>query len=103
MIRYITDYIRYLPVSALNHLMIERDFPMGLIPLIEDKPWLRVKNEKREKYEDSKWQVVKKHEYGKLPKIEGQIWIALYNLLMTKESADKYEITDYRKGNLLRV
>lgn len=34
--------------------------------------------------------------------MEGQIWIALYNLLSKPQSAEKYEIGEYRKGILLK-
>ena len=55
----------------------------------------------REVWEDGKWQKVE--DYQKLSKVEGQVWIAIYNLLMTKESAEKYEITEYRKNQILRL
>lgn len=100
---YISDHIKYMPLSVLNHVLIEKDILMGLVPLIESKPWLRRHNGGREKWEENKWMKVPTNEYSKLPKIEGQVWIAIYNLLMTKESAERYEITDFRKGTLLRV
>ena len=102
-IRYISDHVRTLPVSISSHFMLDNDIIMGLVPLIESRPWLRTKDQKRQKWEDSKWQDIQKNEYGKLPKIEGQVWIAIYNLIMTQETAERYEITDYRKGMLLRV
>jgi zinc finger MYND domain-containing protein 10 len=93
-----------MPLSILNHVLIEKDILMCIVPLIESKPWLRRTDKgKREKWEESKWMEVPAHEFSRIPKIEGQLWIAIYNLLMTKESAERYEITDYRKGTLLRV
>lgn len=77
---------------------------MCLVPLIEYKPWIRMgPSGKREKWEEGKWAVIESHEYTKLCKIEGLLWIAIYNLLMNKETAERYEITDFRKGTLLRV
>lgn len=77
---------------------------MTLCVLIDERPWLKkTKDGKREIWEDSKWQVVKEENWGKLPKIEGQIWLTIYNLLMDPECAKKYEITENRKSNLLRL
>lgn len=40
-IRFLTDYIKYLPVGVTHHLLVERDILCSLVPLIEEKPWLR--------------------------------------------------------------
>lgn len=40
-IRYISDYVRYLPLGIVHHLLVETDILCLLVPLIEDKPWLR--------------------------------------------------------------
>jgi hypothetical protein len=72
--------------------------------LIEEKPWLRVNsNGEREVYENNKWGVVSRGEYGKLPKVEGQVWLALYNLFADAECMKKYELNSERKESLLRV
>ena len=105
-IRYITDYIKYLKPSVLRHLHLENDTLMALVVLIEDRPWLRNKagtDNLREKFEDGSWVEVKKGEMSRLPKIEGQVWIAIYNLFLSPECANNYEVTDFRKNTLLRV
>ena len=38
-----------------------------------------------------------------MTKIEGQIWLTIYNMFMTQASNQKYELTTFRKGNLLRL
>lgn len=103
-LRYVTDYIKHLEIGIVHHLLVECNLYSLLVPLIEEKPWLRV-NEKaeREVYENSKWGVVPKQEYGRLPKTEAQVWIAIYNLYMDPECSKKYEINDERKNNLLKV
>jgi len=40
-IRFITDYMKYLPVSIGHHLLVDNDILCVLVPLIEDKPYLR--------------------------------------------------------------
>lgn len=41
LIRYISDYVRFLPLGIVHHLLVETDILCLLVPLIEDKPWLR--------------------------------------------------------------
>jgi hypothetical protein len=104
LIRYVTDYINNLPIGIIHHLVIECNIFAVLVPLIESKPWLRVNDKgERERFENNKWSVLDKSEYGRLPKVEGQIWIALYNLFMNPECRKKYELTEERKSVLLRV
>lgn len=121
-IRFITDYIKYLPVSIGHHLLVDNDILCVLVPLIEEKPYLRnTKNgyfytiykksfffmkkiiDEREVYENSKWNLVPKNEYSKIPKLEANIWVSIYNLFMDPECRKKYELNDFRKSNLLRV
>ena len=80
------------------------DIPCVLVPLLEHKPWIR-KNHKgeTEKFEDQRWQVIESHDVGKLTKIEAQIWLTIYNMMMTSDSNRRYEITSFRKQNLLRL
>ena len=40
---------------------------------------------------------------GGLPKIEAQVWIALYNLLSKKVFTDKYESNSYRKNVIVKM
>ena len=84
--------------------MENNDIPCVLVPLLEAKPWLR-KNHKGEdeKFEDQKWQKIESHDRGRLTKIEAQVWLTIYNMFMTNDSSRKYEMTSFRKQNLLRL
>ena len=42
-------------------------------------------------------------EDGGIPKIEAQVWIALYDLLSKKVCTDKYEINSYRKNVVVKL
>lgn len=56
LIRYISDYVRHLPIGITHHLLVETDILCILVPLIEDKPWLRQNaSGEREKFEGGKW------------------------------------------------
>ena len=84
--------------------MENNDIPCVLVPLLEFRPWIRTnKKGQEEKYEDQKWQVVQEHDKGKVTKIEAQIWLTIYNMFMTADTARKYEITTFRKQNMMRL
>lgn len=117
-IRYISDHLNQLPFPVRHHMMDVKDIPMILVALMEYKPWIRridkkmidisstLRDEKEgyyeEIYENNKW--TKLSSLGnKLPKMEAQIWICLFNLFMNQENTKKYEITEFRKSNLLRL
>ncbi|KAL4477618.1 hypothetical protein ABPG74_002768 [Tetrahymena malaccensis] len=85
-IRFISDHVKHLPVSVVHHLLEINDI------LCE-----------REKYENSKWQIVEKSEYSKIVKLEANVWITIYNLFMNPECRKKYELNEFRKSNLLRL
>lgn len=51
-IRFITDHIKNLPINVLHQIVVESDFFLLLVPLIEDKPWIRTNaNNEREVFE----------------------------------------------------
>lgn len=104
LVRFITDHVHELPVPIVHQLMEVSDMPCVLVPLIETKPWLR-KNQKGniEKFEDQKWQVVDQKDSNKVTKIEAQIWLAIYNMFSSQDANRKYEVTSFRKANLLRL
>lgn len=84
--------------------MENNDIPCVLVPLLEIKPWFR-KNTKGEleKFEDQKWVKVPPQDYHKMPKVEAQIWLTIYNMFLSQDTNRKYEVTTFRKSNLLRL
>jgi hypothetical protein len=84
--------------------MENNDIPCILVPLLEAKPWLR-KNKKGEieKFEDQRWQKLEIKDHNRVTKVEGQIWLTIYNMFLSQDSNRKYEITSFRKTNLLRL
>jgi hypothetical protein len=59
-IRYISDYAKFLSISVIHHLVSDCDIFCILVPLIEEKPWIRkittIKAEDfNEQYQDNKW------------------------------------------------
>ena len=104
LIRFISDQLETLPLPIIHQMMENNDIPCVLVPLLEAKPWIRTNaNGEQEKFEDQAWKVIQSHERGKLTKIEAQIWLTVYNMFMTNDSSRKYEMTSFRKQNLLRL
>ena len=104
LIRFITDHMESLPAAIIHQLMETTDIPLVLVPLLEFRPWLRTNSKGvQEKFEDNKWAEIKPHEKGKITKLEGQIWLTIYNMFMTQASNQKYELTTFRKANLMRL
>lgn len=58
---------------------------------------------KLQQFEGSRWQTVAPSEQQKLSKLDGQVWIALYNLLLSPETRARYCLTSFAKGQLLKV
>lgn len=47
--------------------------------------------------------MVPKAESSKVTKIEAQIWLSVYNMFLSQDTNRKYEVTSFRKQNLLRL
>lgn len=58
---------------------------------------------KLQQFEGGRWQTVAPSEQQKLSKLDGQVWIALYNLLLSHEARARYCLTSFAKGQLLKV
>lgn len=56
----------------------------------------------RERYDD-KWVPVADAERLKLSKVEGQVWLTLYQLLLNDSCQKKYEFSSSNKATLLKV
>ena len=40
---------------------------------------------------------------NKMSKVEAQIWLTIYNMFLSSDTNRKYEVTTFRKANLLRL
>jgi hypothetical protein len=52
---------------------------------------------------DNKWKQVPLNERYQLSLVEGQIWISIYELLLNPQCVSKYDYTDYKKNQILKV
>lgn len=93
------------------------DFPLLMVPLIEEPPWTRRRSIERrgmdgvvsakmiwEKLDDhNEWKEVPPADLLRLTKLEGQPWLALFHLLTAKACRESYGLDEYRKSRLMRV
>ncbi|RDD46864.1 Zinc finger MYND domain-containing protein 10 [Trichoplax sp. H2] len=116
-VRYAIDHMKGLSLSIITRIINTHDMFFLLIVkynlsdmvcvmarLIDNSPWIRTtKNGDMEKYIDSKWQKVAPDEHLKLSKIEGQIWIAIYQLLMNDDFRVMYKMNSFNKNQILKL
>ncbi|KAL4226154.1 Zinc finger MYND domain-containing protein 10 [Mactra antiquata] len=103
MLRYIVDHLECLPLSAMTRILNTHDIPILLVQLVENPPWNHQKDGKKYKYIDGKWQEVDYADSLKITKIEGQVWLSLFQLLMSQNCMNKYELDTYRKNTILKL
>ncbi|CAE7949327.1 zmynd10, partial [Symbiodinium sp. KB8] len=104
-IRFLTDHRVAVPLAVTTRLLETHDILLLLVPLMEKAPWVRRNriNGRIEKFEEHKWQVVEADDEGRLPKLQSQVWLSIYNLVMDAECRARYELTSFRRENLLRL
>ncbi|XP_053148816.1 zinc finger MYND domain-containing protein 10 isoform X2 [Hemicordylus capensis] len=101
--RFITDQIESLPVSAVTRMLNTHNFPCLLVQLVEHCPWSCREEGKLKKFENGAWYVVPHEDCVKMTKLDGQVWIALYNLLLSTECQRKYNFNNFNKSQLLKL
>ncbi|GCB73559.1 hypothetical protein scyTo_0002638 [Scyliorhinus torazame] len=95
-IRYITDHIDrcvtepllYVAAALLKKLV----FGSACIQLGE-----------LQKYADGKWYTVPIEDRLKITKLDGQVWIALYNLVLKPNCQQRYDFNNFNKNQLLKL
>ncbi|XP_058415234.1 zinc finger MYND domain-containing protein 10 isoform X2 [Diceros bicornis minor] len=102
-LRYITDCVNSLSLSTLSRMLSTHNLPCLLVELLEHSPWSRREGGKLQQFEGGCWQTVAPPEQQKLSKLDGQVWIALYNLLLSPEARARYCLTSFAKGQLLKT
>eukprot|EP00607_Mallomonas_marina_P000365 CAMPEP_0182434784 /NCGR_PEP_ID=MMETSP1167-20130531/71811_1 /TAXON_ID=2988 /ORGANISM="Mallomonas Sp, Strain CCMP3275" /LENGTH=453 /DNA_ID=CAMNT_0024625039 /DNA_START=49 /DNA_END=1410 /DNA_ORIENTATION=- len=104
MARFLCEHCEVLPLNVISRITDTHDMLMCFIPLIENPPWTRRRqNGSWEKLVDSKWLTIPPIDLLKITKLEGQPWLALYNLVAKKVYRDRYHLNSFRKTQLLRV
>ncbi|NWX94341.1 ZMY10 protein, partial [Nothoprocta pentlandii] len=104
-LRFITDQVASLPLSALTRLLNTHNVPCLLVELLEHCPWScrEAGRGVLKKFENGAWHVVPPEDHLKMTKLDGQVWLALYNLLLSPECRRKYHFDGFNKSQLLKL
>ncbi|KAK2563462.1 Zinc finger MYND domain-containing protein 10 [Acropora cervicornis] len=102
-LRYIIDSLTCLPLNVMTRLLNTHNTPVILVQLIENPPWIKRSKGKLMKFIDNKWKVISKNERLQLTKTDGQVWLAVYQLLMNEDCQRKYEFNSYSKEQILKL
>ena len=123
--RYLCENVNELGPSLLSRMLEVHDFPLLLIPLVEEPPWTRRRmvEKKRgttttsktnnnsnssmmiwEKLDErNEWKEVPTSELLRVTQLEGQPWLALFHLTTSKSFRESYGLDEYRKSQLMRL
>nr|XP_041574717.1 zinc finger MYND domain-containing protein 10 isoform X3 [Taeniopygia guttata] len=102
-LRFITDQVDSLPLSALTRMLNTHNLPCLFVELVEQCPWSCWEAGKLKKFENGTWHVVPPEDQVKITKLDGQVWLALLNLLLSPECQRKYRFDGFNKSQLLKV
>jgi hypothetical protein len=103
MLRFLSDHVSVLPLGVVSRLLHTHDVLLSLVPLVENPPWSRRRGGKLEKFSDQRWLPIAPQDAMMMSKLEGQVWLTLYNLLMDKACRKQYQYNTHRKDVLVRV
>jgi len=98
------SFFSRLPISVTTRLLDNFDFILLLVDYMEIKPWEKTLNDGTlMRHIEGKWQKIAYEDRCLMPKIEGQVWLALYQLLLSPHCLQKYEYTDYNKNRITKL
>ena len=120
-LRYITDRLADLPLALVNRLIHTHDLLLTIIPLLHSKPFTRQRTKHHlkstttnsssnkqsqhvtEKYVDQQWTAVAAAELSLMTKLEGQLWLLVYNLLLSPSVRSAYSYNTHRQQAVLSL
>uniref|UniRef100_A0A1I8GCW6 Zinc finger MYND domain-containing protein 10 n=1 Tax=Macrostomum lignano TaxID=282301 RepID=A0A1I8GCW6_9PLAT len=92
-----------LSLSALTRALNVHDYPLLFASLIELRPW-KLRHPSTGSAISTLTMTVDQAEFNSgIVKLEGCVWLALYEMLTNSECQRKYEMTNYRKNFLLKL
>eukprot|EP00474_Spongospora_subterranea_P004847 CRZ05305.1 hypothetical protein [Spongospora subterranea] len=103
MIRLISDHIDSLPLGLVTRMLNRQDILLSLVTVLDSGVFNRREEGKVEKFSDQEWRPVQGNDQFKLTRLEGNIWIAIYNFTMSPTCRQKFELDEYRLETLLKL
>ncbi|KAJ4461967.1 putative zinc finger MYND domain protein [Paratrimastix pyriformis] len=98
--RLLTDQAAHVPPGVLDCFLVHHDLISLLVQLMESKPWVRRDGADTFKFEDTQWVLVPPRDRLRLPKLEAQVWLSLYRVLLERDCQAKYRFDDLRKATI---
>lgn len=105
-LQYLIESMESLPLAVTSRMYTHHDVPLLLVHLLENRPWERENPKTRGqklKLIDGKWVEVSGEDLMKLTQVEGQVWLALRQLLLRDSCARNYEFSEFRRSQLQKV
>ncbi|XP_059485616.1 zinc finger MYND domain-containing protein 10 [Neocloeon triangulifer] len=98
---YLAENLDKLSLSVTTRIYNTHDFPLLLCNLIESKPWIKEENGQKMQFTDGYW--YKKSEGTSAGRHEANTWLALHQLLLQPDLGKYYHLTEYAKGQFMRL
>uniref|UniRef100_A0A6Q2XAG4 Zinc finger MYND domain-containing protein 10 n=1 Tax=Esox lucius TaxID=8010 RepID=A0A6Q2XAG4_ESOLU len=99
-LRYITEHSD--SISVINRMLCTHNLPCWSLDTHTCK-WTKYIEHITHKYINGKWQKIPPEDHLKMTKLDGQIWIALYNLVLKEDCQRKYDFNNFNKNQLLKL
>lgn len=96
-LRFVTDHAPHCSVGVIGRMLDTNDSIMALAMLAQRPPWTRRAGDRLEKFVQQRWVEVQPADAERLTQLEGQVWLALYNLVMEPECRRRYRWLAHRK------
>ena len=108
-LRYLTEYTNEMDLCVLARLLDTHDTIVQLVPLLEDKPWVRRRDSSTsgvsamEVHDRGTWTAMDPSERSRVGSVDAQVWLSLNNLIVDRRARTKYEYDDFRKNTVVRL
>ncbi|GAU99038.1 hypothetical protein RvY_10094 [Ramazzottius varieornatus] len=100
---HLIQHASVLSLSALTRMVDHHDLPILLAGLLDNNPWTIRNGKQTFKFVNGEWRLIDTEDYFLLTQTEGQLWIALHQILLHPEFIPKYYLNEFRKNRLLRM
>ncbi|KAL5235415.1 hypothetical protein ACI65C_002825 [Semiaphis heraclei] len=95
-------HIKNLSLSVTTRMTTNNDVPMLICQLLNVKPWIKLENNKKYIFQDNSWKIMDE-KVNIIPKQEAHLWLSLHEFFTSEQLRNSYEITQFRKKNLMQL
>ncbi|XP_003242192.1 zinc finger MYND domain-containing protein 10 homolog [Acyrthosiphon pisum] len=95
-------HIKNLSLSVTARMTTNNDVPMLICQLLNVKPWIKLENDKKYIFQDNSWKIMDEKE-NIISTQEAHLWLSLHEFFTSEQLRNSYEITQFRKKNLMQL